>query len=357
MTWPGTVPLATTARSTILDLDQSVGIRSATYRFRHYNGVTGVELGDLTPYITNATLTHDTNRSIKRSVSLTLGVADTDAINPITDRVAIYMVVGDTEYPLGRYMFTDNLTAQSTGGNRAAVSLVDEMFLIDQPLSSGFALSGSTVTGVLKLLSGLPIAIEVETSPYVVTVTSMTGAARGGILGSMATQGDYQTPWMDNNGVFRMIRTIDSASAVATIDMDTEKRVLADTISRTVDILAAPNRFIVVGNGASTQTSGEIKGVFDIPASAPHSIYNRGFVIPSVFSLPVQNSSQARSAARNIGLTSSVAERCTLSTPPDPRHDSYDVIVFDGTQWLETAWSMQLREGGRMTHTLVRAYL
>ena len=46
----------------------------------------------------------------------------------------------------------------------------------------------------------------------------------------------------------------------------------------------------------------------------------------------------------------------TLSTAPDPRHDGYDVIRWDGANWMELAWSMEMVDGGEMTHLLRKSY-
>src|SRR5262245_33537522 len=128
MNRPGIQPLVTEAAPAALTLDDYIGIRSSTFRFRLHNGVTNEDLGDVTPYITNPQLSHDISRTVKRTLSLDLGVEDAAAINPITDRIDVSMLVENLDpFPLGRYMFTDNLQAVSTGGNQASVQLVDEM--------------------------------------------------------------------------------------------------------------------------------------------------------------------------------------------------------------------------------------
>jgi len=355
MTWPGLVPYVTKERSPFLELTDGFGVRTLSYVFQHYNGVTGENYNDLNPYITNAQLTHDISRIIKRQLNMSLTVADTAAINPITDRVALFMVVSGVRFPLGRYMFTDNLQQVSTGGNEANVQLVDEMFMIDQPISKSFTSQDSVTIAISRILTDFDILIRVETSPYLASVSTSIGSQRGQILDTLATQGDYQTAWIDNNGLFRMVRTIDPAAAEANIDFDTEKRIIQDSISSTTDILTAPNRFIVVSNSDSASDA-PIVGSYDIPPSAPHSIQNRGFVIASVTDVQLTNNAQAVAVARNIGLRSLVVERATFSSAPDPRHDSYDVCIFDGSQWLEIAWSLDLNPNGLMTHTLVRAY-
>ena len=45
------------------------------------------------------------------------------------------------------------------------------------------------------------------------------------------------------------------------------------------------------------------------------------------------------------------------STIPDPRHDGYDVIRWQGFNWLELGWSLPMIEGSSMSHTLRKSYL
>ncbi len=82
----------------------------------------------------------------------------------------------------------------------------------------------------------------------------------------------------------------------------------------------------------------------------------RGFVIPEVVNLPAGSNGQAAAMARNLGIRQAVFRRTSLSTAPDPRHDSYDVIRWQGVNWLELGWSMTLEEGAPMTHTLRRSF-
>ena len=160
----------------------------------------------------------------------------------------------------------------------------------------------------------------------------------------MCTKNNFEMGYV-NGTLGRVIR----------FDGDDGYPVIADTIARTDDILAAPNRFVVVGNGSASVNS-ELVGVYDLPPSAPHSIANRGFVIQQTTDMQLASASQATAAARTIGMRSTPVEQYDLTTPPDPRHDSYQVIRWRDENWLETAWSMECIEGGNMSHTLRRAY-
>jgi hypothetical protein len=354
--WPGLHTLAVDAPVPELDLDDGIGQRRATYRFDLVDAVSGENLGQLHPIRSGAAIVHDTSRTIKRDLRVNFGVADTAAINPLTDRIMPSMLIAGRVYPLGRYMFTDETDLVSTGGTLADTALLDEMFIVDQQQSAAFSSAQSATAAVIDFLTGLPLpGVDVEASPYPAVGSWPPGTTGGQILEALATQGDYMTPWLDNNGVFRMVRTVDPDTAVPTLDFDRGHRVIADSITETSDLLRAPNRFVVTSNSGDAQTAA-IVGTYDVPPSAPYSIAQRGFAIPQVLSLQLADAAQATAVARNLGIRQSVFRRTQVATPPDPRHDSYDVIRWQGVNWLELGWTMTLEEGAPMTHVLRRSF-
>lgn len=352
------------------DLADYIGQRSSTFRFDLINGVTGVRLGTIHPLRdTVPTLDHDTSRTIKRTLSLELGKDDTAFINTITDRVLPYMVFDDgTEYPLGRYMFSDVTRQRFTSGKLSSTSLTDESFIIDQPIEQSFkaGLSGSSsfldseidigqpINQVLEeLLKPISIPRNFEDNNNNVIGSWALGTSRMRILEDLAVQAGFFSPWIDNFGVLRMIIAFDPADRAVDFDLDESNTVKYSTVAETDDLLIAPNRIIITNNQSNNAV---IVGTYDIPSSAPHSIINRGFVIPDIRNVQVSSGSAASLVAENIGLRETVFERVTLTTVPDPRFDSYNVIKWDNEKWLELAWSMQLIEGGDMTHTMRKAY-
>lgn len=355
--------LTTLARDPLLDLDRWVGQRQATFRFVLLDAVSGLHLGELHPQRTPPpTLSHDTGRTIKRQLSLTLGPADTELIHesssphPLTQRLLVSMIVAGREWPLGRYMWTSEIHATATGGDTSTALLVDEMFVVDQQITTGFAPAGKGDAAVLDLLAGLPIpGVRIDPTPFPAVGGWAAGTSRGQILSALALQGDYRPAWMDHHGRFRMVRSGDPAEQIPTMDLDGSGRVIRDSIARASDMLVAPNRFVAVSNSGDAQDT-PIVGTFDVPPSAPHSIAQRGFVIPHVETFQLATQEQATAAARNLALQHTVIDTVELSTPPDPRHDSYDVIRWQGANWLEVAWSMPLHPGGLMRHTLVRRF-
>jgi hypothetical protein len=151
-----------------------------------------------------------------------------------------------------------------------------------------------------------------------------------------------------------LIQAVDASTAVSTFNFDENKRVYMDTIRRRSNILDTPNRYIVISN--TDETAPPLVGRYDVPSSAPHSIAKRGFVLPDVRDIQMVYNTDPNIIAQNIGLRETAVERIQFDTAPDPRHDSYDVITFEGAQWLEISWALNLVEGGAMRHVMQKAY-
>lgn len=342
----------------LLDLEPWVGQRQASYRFHLVDGVTGENKGDITP-IRGATLTHDTSRTIKRQLSMNFGVQDTSYVDTIRDRVLLYMTFpGGAEYPLGRYMFTDSSRQVFTSGKLSNVVLNDEMFLVDQQITTGISARFIGVDKAINdVLADLPITFTSGTTSYQSAESWNIGTSRGQVLESLSVAGDYFSPWFDNTGVMRFIRSFDPGAngTIPDFDFDAGNSVMRDSIVETDDLLTAPNVFIVISNAAQdgrTPTVGQAK----VASTAPHSEENRGFQIPQVLDVQGLNIKAVQAVANNMVNRQTVFERVALNTAPDPRHDSYNVVHWRGEMWLELAWSMALTEGGEMGHLLRKAY-
>lgn len=353
-------PLVNIPRDPRLDLVPWVGQRADTFRFRRSNGVTGQLFDDIKP-IRTASLSHDTTRTIKRQLSLNLGVEDTAIIEPLTDRIEVSMVMSDgTEWPLGRYMFTDDRDQIFTSGDLGTVVLNDEMFLVDQQIQTGITgivngTSNPVLDTIYDTVAGLPITLLADPSPYTSVQAWTAGTGRGQILEALSVAGDYFSPWFNNNGIMRFIRSFSAFESVPDFDFDSGAKVIRGSVSETSNILTAPNRFIVISNAAE-DTSTPVVGIADVPPTAPYSFSNRGFYIPEVQDLQITDSMAAAAIAQNLANRQTVFQETAISTAPDPRHDSYNVVLWRGVKWLEVAWTMSLVAGGAMSHSLRRAY-
>lgn len=349
--------LTTIPRDPLLDLDPWVGQRQASFRFRVVEAATHKVLGEITPLRT-ANMSHNTGQTIKRTLQLELGKVDTAAIDPVTDRISVFMVFPNgAEYPLGRFIFSDSNLKQFTSGFLGSYSLSDEMFLVDQEIRTAINGVGVGIPDVItQVVAGLPVTLHIENSPFLARESWGIGTTRGQILEALSVTGDYLSPWFDNNGILRFIRSFNPADRICDLDFDDGNKVLRENIVYTSDLLNAPNVIIATSN-SSGDNSVAVTSVAFVSPNAPNSVARRGFEIPKTYTLQLTDNTQASVVAQGLAQRNTILEKVSLTTAPDPRHDSYNVIKWQNELWLELSWSMALTEGGVMNHQLRKAYL
>jgi hypothetical protein len=331
-----------------------------TTRFELVDAVTGYTR-EINPVIdAGARLRHTTQATIKRMLTgIRLNAADTAVFNSVSSRLQLYIVIKGEEFKLGRYVPSDWAQLRQTRGNQSVAAFYDEGFIIDQQLPNAF---GANLTGgelvdaaLARFLDGYPISYLIEEPTEFSTLGSWAAGTRGGqVLDQLALDGDYLSPWFDNDSVLRLRRTFDPADEISAFDFDVSRYVIRDQIIESDNLIYAPNRFVVIGNGVTTFDV-PIIATADVPSSAPHSIANRGFIVSDVVTRQLTSSAQANAIARQLAQTQTIFQQAELDTLVDPRHDSYDVVRWRGELWQEIKWAITLADG-RMSHTLRRAF-
>jgi hypothetical protein len=344
-----------------LDLQRFVGQRAWSFRFDIVDSVTGYRRAIKPIMGGQGGIRHDTQGTIKRTITgLGLNRADTAVFSSITSRLEVFMLIAGQEFKLGRYVVSDWARQRITSGDTSAAAFFDEGFIVDQQISSAFGANSSSgevaSSMMVRFLRRFPIEYHIEEPTNFTSLGSWGLGTRGGfILEQLALDGDYFSPWFDHQSVLRFRRVFDPARELPTFDFDEPGRVLRENIIESDNLIDAPNRFVVVGNGADA-LGNEIAAFADVPSSAPHSIENRGFVISSIENRQVRNNAQAGAIARNLALNQKIVEQVEVSTLADPRHESYDIVLWRGVKWLEVAWTLPFTVGSPMTHVLRRAY-
>ncbi len=343
-------------RNPVLDFAPHVGKRTENYTFQWVDGVTGQIYGYVHPRIDSVTLNHDTESSTKRTLDMWLDFRETALINIVRDRIKPFVEINGITYPLGKYMFTDNTENVKSEGTYGSYSLSDETFAIDTELDKGFSPKERAIPVIIRrLLAELPfIVTRIASSPFQALGSFGIGTSRLQVIETYQELGDYMPFWMDHDGVFRLIRTKDPAISIPDFSYDDNPSIVPG-IAKTTDLLSKPNRYIVIGDTTSSDSI-ELVGRADIPASAPHSKNNRGFFVPKIIRMSVASLGQANVIARNLALRDTIIENLEFDTPIDPRHDSYNVVHMLGENWIEYSWSMNLRPGGLMHHSVRRYY-
>jgi hypothetical protein len=363
MPWPPTT-------DQILDLAEGgVYMRADRYRFdledAHHHLI-----GELTPDLDQRpTLTHDTTRSIFRSVrNLRLPSSETTAINTLRDRVRIWMVLQNgAELPLGRYVWADDTHPLREWGVEKHSVLTDQQEILDQQQGrSSYSRKGWNLVTRAYQFAISPSAGQfpadeidfVSSSAVAAQPLNWTGTDRTlAIINEHLALAGYFPAYFNNDArlIFRPIPDqLDDLEP--TVSYRRGGRVVADSRTQSDDLLHAPNVFFVTDTSASGTP---ILGRYDVPDSAPHSAVNRDREVRDVQTVQGAGSaSGAITMARNSAMLSrkNTFDWQTWTSPNDARHDTFTICAIDGLNYIEVAWEMELTPTGLMTHQARRPF-
>ena len=346
-------------------LDLVVGQRQSSFGFEVLDASLNV-IGSVSP-ASDAPVTVDVNatRAIKRTLSglVLASQADADAIDPFGDRIRPVMTLENGEsFELGVLLWADLSRSPDTPGHYAEGALVDQTLIVDQPIARGVVLSVGTNLGTflegLLATSGVP-AYRVTSTPQTAPSPGLAwpvGTSLLTIINTVSRLCGFYDLYFDNAG-FAVLKPVpDLATEDPGVVYAAGGRIYSSTMVESDDTLTAPNRFLVVDTSAGNQAP--VAAVYEVPASAPHSIANRGFAVTEVVEVQGLSSSSAAAAyAAALGQTRSAAyAHLSFAGAPDPRHDVHTVVEVDGVRWHELGWKLQLQEGAPMTHDLRRVY-
>src|SRR5215207_312 len=346
----------------ILDLD---GVHRRVDRFRFELCDKDLSpIGELHPDAESApTIQNDTsNNTSRRFGGLKLTPDEAVDVNVLTDRLRVYMVLqNDVEYRLGTFMWADANRPDRSWGQEQHSELVDFSYILSQESTQAFGWGrGATITLIIFFLvfrAGFELAdvavIGHEAARGLADTRSwQPGATWDQMLTDLGDIVGFASPWFDRDGRFHFDEPPDPAVDHPTVtSYGYSTRVVADSVLYTDDLLAAPNDFAAFDSGTDRIRAGR----YQVPASAPHSFANRGFRIGKTQTLQgTATQDQVNKATRNLARRSDAYEIVTFQSTLDPRHDTYDVVEAFDERWLETSWSMELRSGGLMSHSLKR---
>lgn len=308
------------------------------------------------------TITNDTTRPVFRTCSsLQVAAADLSSIDTLRDRIRIWLQLQNgATFPLGVYMFGDDIRSSFSWGTVWTPALFDETFIVDQPLDQLYGIApGQSILSLVNLLVaqvGLP-DVDFSGVPDQFAqsaVTYQAGSSRNqAITALIALLGCYP-PYFDNSGTFTT-KLAPRAGAAATLKYGSGGRIIDGTTSTTNSIYRAPNRYQVVGS--SSGSAGYV-GEYDLPASAPNSFANTGVrVVNSQQLSGIPSVEVANLAAYINALTDSNSYvQASFASTADPRHDTFELVEIYGVTMQEVSWSLECVSGGAMRHSLVGYY-
>lgn len=348
----------------LLDL-RGIGQRQDSYTFLLLDSARTV-LGMLTPVADGSpSVQVDTSRQSFRTVSGFTLIDPPSDIDLTRDRVQpVLTLPNGSSFPLGVLMFGEDSRRIYDRGQVWTPQLFDENFLLDQSLGRTWSLpkDGSVLgfftdlaTTVLDPL-GIPHDYDVPDMPSAQAVVKKAGTSRLTAMNESAAALGCFPPYFDNDGVHRL-RLAPKVVTVPDHSYGLGTRIFDDTTTLTSSLYKAPNRYIVIGKDLA---GGPVRGVYDLPPSAPNSYGMTGRVVTApVHSIPsITTNELARTAAYVDALTDQTSYRAAeFAAAADPRHGLFESVALFDDLYMETGWTLNMTAGADHSHSLTGVFV
>lgn len=351
--------MAEFAPNQLLDLVPGVGQRQESIVYRLTDDQ-GNATGDVHPERAQASVSFDTSANVTRTLSnLIFTAAEFADIDPYADRIEPTWVLEDgSEWQLGRYYFTG--VPQEQGLVRCT-TMFDVLGMVADTGSLqafGVDAGGRVHDKMVEVLNILGIR-DYEVDVTDVTVSSPIawnlGTSWLTILRYLTDMAGFIPPHTTNSGSVRLRRVDDIRIDSAVVRYAAGGNlVVNDTTSVNPNLVDAANAHLVVDTGA---TDAPITAFAFVDPALPWSKENRGFVKSETHEVQgIESTEQAQQMADNYAsVDANGFEEITFTTAPDPRHDSFMIIGYNGIAYREVGWNLPLQVGAQHAHRVVRS--
>jgi hypothetical protein len=175
------------------------------------------------------------------------------------------------------------------------------------------------------------------------------------IVEELGAAAGFLPPYFDAFGVLVCRPIPDLSQTLPAFSYGIGTTMVEGSVVESDNVLIAPNRYIVTGTGANNSPA---TGFYDIPDASPNSIAQRGEIIADYAQLQTVTTSEGAIAAayQRYVTDDRTFTKVEFDAIPDPRHDTLDVVAYEGLVHLEEEWRLRCEAGAMQHHLLRRTY-
>lgn len=345
------------------------GPRRLAFDFRRLNA-NNVDQGSLTQ-VKSGSVVLDALADVHRSASFSL--VEGDVIDYGKDRIKPYVRLtmpdgGVVSWPQGVFLLSspDRVLSPDTTVARTVTAYDQTVILQGDSVDDRYSVAAGTryTDAITTVVSAYPFARNVVASAKTlpVTIDWPGGTSKLVIINDLLAAINYRAAWFDEDGTFQAVPYVlpDTVAPGYVYATDETSTLLGD-ITHSLDLFSVPNRWVLVVSEADRPALTSV--YVNSAASSPTSTVSRGRTITrydSSQTAPDQATLDSL-AARMAFEDSQVYETVGFSTALMPFHSDLDVIgvsannlALGSVKFQEVGWSMDLRVGGSMTHSVRR---
>lgn len=292
-------------------------------------------------------------------------------IDLLTDEIRPTMIVDGTPYPLGLFLATKDDERETETGTRIHVDAFDRGWIV-RDHKTEHLLFFPAGTNYLDAVGSLLIECGITVISSVPTEAALTedredwpiGTSNLQIINGLLREINYEDLWFDANGtaILEPKATPTAENIDHILDESDIESLMIPGLSRSTDVYSQANVFLCICSNADKGA-----GMFAIAENtnpqSPLSIARRGRRITKVVQVNnIASQEELQLAADRMAIESLMkGERLDLKTCLLPGYGVGDVIALKYKEisaiCTERRWSMDLKVGGIMQHTLERVVM
>lgn len=292
----------------------------------------------------------------------------------LSDRIRPELVIDGTAHPLGVFLPSTVQESTNISGTELKtlhVEAYDQCWILQDhytETSQYFASGTNYLAAVETLLTSTGIALISATASAATMAEAREdwgiGTSYLEIINQLLSEINYKPLWFNSSGtaVLEPASVPSAANILHTFDLRDPSVLIRPKIQRKTDVFSAPNVFICVCSNADKSAPMVATSENTNPQS-PLAIQRRGRRIAKVVQVDnIADQTELQAYADRLRNESMItSETINLSTGLLPGFGVGDVAgLIDGDQMdvcIERAWSMELRVGGTMQHTLEKVVI
>lgn len=298
----------------------------------------------------------------------------------VADEIKPVLIIDGVEQPLGILMPASIAYSKDQATKSVSIQAFDRCWrLRDTKVENSLYFQAGTlyldVIEGLITAAGIPTVLRIDSDATLAEDREdwQAGTSYLSIINQLLAEINYKQLWFNSEGIAilepKLLPTAHNIKHVFT-DKKTNPRNrmeinltrISPTITRETDIYSSPNVFVCICSNADKSAAMMATAENRNPQS-PLSISRRGRKIVSVVKVKnIASQSALQSYANNLLSESMIGgETVNIETYLMPGLGVDDPVAIaaedvDGI-WIERAWKMELKPGGKMTHTLERVVL
>jgi len=309
-------------------------------------------------------------KSIKRTATFTVNEYLQHEINFLSYEIKPWFILhmpqgGTVEWPLGVFLLESPSRKVNGKSSSRDIGAYDKTIIIDEDMfiSRYFIASGTNyVAEITKILNDAGIT-HVNITATALTMRSdreiAIGTKKKDVVNDLLSEINYTSISADESGVFFAAPYVEPAQRAVTqvyvADIDS---IIDPEFSVTLDLTGRANVFVRVANNNDSAAALASTYINDSPQSSISTV-NRGRYIVDYGEIEqIANQQTLDSYVYRLALDAASAyNKLTFTTALMPTHGSTETLycdfptVFDMPQkFTETAWGMDLKFNGQMTH-------